>query len=632
MIKKRSKEDNYYSNLQEKTIARIIELSGNIWTDHNVHDPGITIADYTNYGLYDIYYRQQFSFENYLFKNFSTADYSDKGLLTREKLNSSIASDSKDIFVGKIVTEQDYEEFFSEYFKDKIVSLEVYFNQATKKYDFFLKLEAYRNADFENSLLLEVKKLYHSNRNLGENIGDIMFHSVDQLPDKSAYNLHKYRRKGSESFLAFKTSNKKESEKVFTAKYQTIQYDFPAVYGISERGIPNHEATDYTAKVMQLKGYLLHFDYLMANHLNQMSATSQLLDLRASVPKNSVTDVDLLQIDEIIDENNRTIVDQNFQDDQFFKLQKYRYLNVLDAIYDENTLRLFNQNDLENLNAQRAELLCKIPYLNRDSFRGADISIPNSISSIQEILEIIIALRFPHQAPFHCKGIRILRDAVFQERYNSLLMVGETSTYENIPERKGEAIYNEETTLQKMKSMLTLIWHSVIPEGMLEYGLDINNYRLKRIGDYYTLVYIAPGHQMTIGMSLLCSDKVALTEVTFLFIDFLQSMKSVDYQQRFYFIEHNLLEGARHKDVISIVFDQDLGGDQDDTFDMKAFLGEFFEERLPMHLSFKLHGIALKDLENFHFIYSKWRLAMTNNNVQEIQNQGKALDFFIGFS
>ncbi|MFM9946767.1 MAG: hypothetical protein ACKV1O_02405 [Saprospiraceae bacterium] len=49
-----------FEYLREKGLAHIGQLSGNIWTDHNTHDPGITILEVLCYALTDLGYRNQF--------------------------------------------------------------------------------------------------------------------------------------------------------------------------------------------------------------------------------------------------------------------------------------------------------------------------------------------------------------------------------------------------------------------------------------------------------------------------------------------------------------------------------------------------------------------------------------------
>ncbi|MEL7534911.1 MAG: hypothetical protein AAFN10_26650, partial [Bacteroidota bacterium] len=46
-----------YESLRQLGLDRIGHLSGRIWTDHNVHDPGITTLEMLCYALLDLGYR-----------------------------------------------------------------------------------------------------------------------------------------------------------------------------------------------------------------------------------------------------------------------------------------------------------------------------------------------------------------------------------------------------------------------------------------------------------------------------------------------------------------------------------------------------------------------------------------------
>ena len=52
--------------LRKKGIERLSELAGKIWTDHNVHDPGITILEVLCYALIDLGYRTNLPIEELL--------------------------------------------------------------------------------------------------------------------------------------------------------------------------------------------------------------------------------------------------------------------------------------------------------------------------------------------------------------------------------------------------------------------------------------------------------------------------------------------------------------------------------------------------------------------------------------
>ena len=49
-----------YRLLREEGLAHIQRLSGKVWTDHNLHDPGITTLEILCYALTDLAYRTAF--------------------------------------------------------------------------------------------------------------------------------------------------------------------------------------------------------------------------------------------------------------------------------------------------------------------------------------------------------------------------------------------------------------------------------------------------------------------------------------------------------------------------------------------------------------------------------------------
>lgn len=58
--------EELYTELQRQTLAELQRLSGEVWTDYNPSDPGVTIADAANYALTEIDYKLDFALEDYL--------------------------------------------------------------------------------------------------------------------------------------------------------------------------------------------------------------------------------------------------------------------------------------------------------------------------------------------------------------------------------------------------------------------------------------------------------------------------------------------------------------------------------------------------------------------------------------
>ena len=64
------------------------------------------------------------------------------------------------------------------------------------------------------------------------------------------------------------------------ADYYSIQHDFPLVYGIGKGGLPNEAAPLRKVQALQLKGYLLFYDQLLANYLAQIANLRHLFSLQ----------------------------------------------------------------------------------------------------------------------------------------------------------------------------------------------------------------------------------------------------------------------------------------------------------------------------------------------------------------
>jgi uncharacterized protein len=59
------------------------------------------------------------------------------------------------------------------------------------------------------------------------------------------------------------------------AQYRSFQLDFPPLYGVGDTGLPGRPDAQRRAQVLQLKGYLLLFDQLMADRLALLAQAAQ---------------------------------------------------------------------------------------------------------------------------------------------------------------------------------------------------------------------------------------------------------------------------------------------------------------------------------------------------------------------
>ena len=63
-----------YYHLRREGIRFVQELSGDIWTDYNEHDPGITILEQLCYALTELGYKTNFNIEVFIKESFKQKD------------------------------------------------------------------------------------------------------------------------------------------------------------------------------------------------------------------------------------------------------------------------------------------------------------------------------------------------------------------------------------------------------------------------------------------------------------------------------------------------------------------------------------------------------------------------------
>lgn len=627
-LKKRKKEDNYYSELQVATRKRLEELSGKVWTDFNIHDPGITISDYLNYALYDLHYRFRFPLENYLFDTAHEHNHAEKGLFPRTDLFTALEN-GKERVRKSIVTEEDYEELLLKKHSDQLSRLSIRFNKQTHHYDIFL-LPNEQAIDASQRIELEetIRGTYHQHRNLGENIGTI-YYDWKQLEKREFYEQRKYTKKPTYEFPLFEDPSPEQGYPVkpFASDYHSIQYDFPENYGIGERGIPHPEDKDYQLKVLQLKAYLLIFDHLMADQLQQVKNTATLFELSEQLPTERLPDVHITDGEHLVDRSKKTVVTEQEKQTQFYRSQKFRYLNLLDMLYGENTRTLFGKKDITSLNQKRAKLLQSLPKLNEFRFQSFNINEPHSIPVVQQLLEEVEKERFQGHHMYD-KRMRVITDELFFNRYRFLLgasfdQLREQTGMEELPLPEEPVHYHEETSFELLHFHINLVWYGVIPESFLRYGTDPSNYKIASTSEEYLLLFFHPEQEVIINMSLFSSDKEKLIEAAHLFIALLIRMKVNGHQQAFYFVEHLLLdpEGEK-KNLVSIIIPEQL---------QRKELEKLIRERLPAHLQLTLYYVSPEALENFHTVYFNWRKALAGQGDRNLSYYAGALNFFLHY-
>ena len=162
----RQPEDDLFADLQKRTLDELQHLSGNVWTDYNPHDPGVTIADIANYALTELAYKLGFDLEDYLTDNDGRYPVEKYGLFT-----------DNEVYPVSAVTEDDYRKLILAHFP-VIENVKVETDCEQGIYHFRLRLSPF----FKGPDITErVRRFFHKHRNLCENVGEVTIEEPKNL-------------------------------------------------------------------------------------------------------------------------------------------------------------------------------------------------------------------------------------------------------------------------------------------------------------------------------------------------------------------------------------------------------------------------------------------------------------------
>lgn len=169
MIKQKTEEEDLYARLQAKALKDVQRLAGELWTDYNEHDPGVTLLDALNYALLETDYRLRFDLPDYLTLPQGGFQPGRQGLFSPSQLfpvNPVIATDYRKLFVSTI---------------EDLSDVRVVVHPERGTYDFVLDVWPDTPEARKQKIAREVSALYHRHRNLCENLEEVRFLEYDFL-------------------------------------------------------------------------------------------------------------------------------------------------------------------------------------------------------------------------------------------------------------------------------------------------------------------------------------------------------------------------------------------------------------------------------------------------------------------
>tara|TARA_B110000977_G_C11091728_1_gene497192 strand:+ start:22382 stop:25147 length:2766 start_codon:yes stop_codon:yes gene_type:complete len=157
--------------------------------------------------------------------------------------------------------------------------------------------------------------------------------------------------------------------------YYSVQNEFPAVYGLKEKELSSQADNKRKAQVMQLRGFLILFEQLMANHLSQLANFHQFFSIEKKITNSYYTQYpsEIPDFKELISFNNRKeylsfLKSISESENQFFKRRTQiidHLLSRFGEYFDTGTLgklMKIESEEISDIEVSDAILNTKIKY------------------------------------------------------------------------------------------------------------------------------------------------------------------------------------------------------------------------------------------------------------------------------
>ncbi len=169
-IKRRKSVDSEtsFESLRSEAIKQAQEVSGQVWTDYNLHDPGITILEQLIYAITDLVYRTEFPIQDYLADEKGAIDFDNHALNTPVKVFPSRPTtiiDYRKVFLNSV---SEIDNVWLTAINDKEPA-----DDYRGLYQITVKLEQGLNEKSSTAALENIRTIYNGSRNLCEDIAEI---------------------------------------------------------------------------------------------------------------------------------------------------------------------------------------------------------------------------------------------------------------------------------------------------------------------------------------------------------------------------------------------------------------------------------------------------------------------------
>lgn len=408
-------------------------------------------------------------------------------------------------------------------------------------------------------------------------------------------------------------------------KHDTIQEDFPAIYGVGQEGLSLHESNQRKGQAMQLKAYLLLFDLTFARGLEELKEVYALLQQkRDSSPENKIPQVNetsglwniLTDKDVIATWEKRTTLHQQEQ-----------LADMWDKLYGEDSRLCYNpefgyyDEVPEETLARRIDFLKNAPSWGYNRFRACNMYGRRDAKNIPGIKTYIATLFGWEKDEGHATGnlfpvynMSLVPDSTFfEEREREIkytIMPDNLLEADNLEQVPYAAVAYTDVHYEELRMQLPLLHNTILFESLFHKGIHLENYKiihLRNENDYIlvfekndTHTYINLGH---------FSNKDELIKAANRFRLFLVTMNRKS--ETLYIVEHIYFPEPEPFRLTVVLPDWSA---RMSIPHFQETCENFILNHLPAHIQVNFRWLDMKALWDFELNWSDWRRKYAQGN------------------
>jgi len=268
-----------YTFLRQEGIRHLERMTGQLWTDFNAHDPGITILEQVCYALTDLAHRINYELPDLLTsageQAYNHSLYSPARMLTSHPVT---LSDLRKVVIDVEGVKNAWVE------KVEAQQIPLYYHASEKALS--LQEGEVRNISISAggtpqawSLNLDANKA--PKLNLDDSDISLVRNQLTATMDvENVKRRYNERLRHSATFHKLVPDERdvppSPGRDRNVGNYYSLQHQFPATYGIGAMGLPESATPQRVVQAKQLKAYLMFFDQLLANYFSQLAHVTDL--------------------------------------------------------------------------------------------------------------------------------------------------------------------------------------------------------------------------------------------------------------------------------------------------------------------------------------------------------------------